>query len=64
MQGALYDCLDPKTGQIIVNNYLQVCSLHHDVVYPFLFSVGDVCRTPADEAKSIVPIHQMTSVLA
>ena len=26
--------------------------------------MGDVCRTPADEAKSIVPIHQMTSVLA
>lgn len=26
--------------------------------------MGDVCHTPADEPKSIVPIHLMTSVLA
>ena len=45
-----------------MNSYLQVKS--ENVVLSNIFSIGDVCKTPADEEKAILPIHNMTSVLA
>ena len=54
--------LDPKTKQINVNSYLQVKS--DNVVLSNIFSIGDVCKTPSDEEKAILPIHVMTSTLA
>jgi hypothetical protein len=73
MQDALSDCVDPKTGQIWVNDLLQV--QNHSPLdqgdplidlkcYPHIFCVGDVSLTPADEDKAIVPIHLMTSLLS
>jgi hypothetical protein len=35
-----------------------------NVVLSNIFSIGDVCKTPSDEEKAILPIHIMTSVLA
>ena len=35
-----------------------------DVVLSNFFSVGDVCKSPADEEKAILPIHVMTTILS
>ena len=65
MQGPLAQCLDKKSGQILVNSFGQVTNKHpltnvnqptNPTVYKNIFSYGDVCLTPANEVKSIVSL--------
>ena len=67
LQGPLADCVEPKTGQIMVDikgrvtNKHPIASNHHPAkvtVYKNIFSFGDVCLTPANEIKSIVSMFQ------
>jgi len=52
-----------KDAQLRVNKHLQVTDQSGGTL-SHIFSIGDVALTPADEEKSIVPIYQMTGVLA
>ena len=71
MVGPLAECVDPHSGQIYVNKYLQVTNTNPlalqqselSEVYSNIFCIGDVSLTPADEEKAILPIHIQTSVL-
>ena len=76
MQKELGRCVDPRTGQIQVNEYCQVTQKHpllesSDIVstnkiktYGNIFAFGDVCITPSNEQKTIVSIHQYKKIIA
>ena len=70
-QGALAECIDKKTGQIFVNNKMQVTNKHpltdkgqpgSPTVHENIFCMGDVCFTPMNEVKSIVSMLQYLHV--
>lgn len=72
MVGPLAECVDPHSGQIYVNKYLQITNTNplalqqsdeRCKVWNNIFCIGDVSLTPADEEKAIVPIHIQTSLL-
>ena len=70
----LLQCVDPHSGQIWVNKYLQLQNRHpyfpqsdnlqQVSTYSNIFCLGDVALTPADEEKAIPPIQLMSKVLA
>ncbi|TNV78795.1 hypothetical protein FGO68_gene804 [Halteria grandinella] len=62
LQGDLSSCISPQTGQILVNSYLQLSSPSQS--FSNIFSLGDVCLTPSNEEKAIVPIHILSSFLS
>lgn len=57
------ECVDKRTGQILVNSYGQVTN-HHPILTEYkpsnpltlknVYSFGDCCLSPANEVKSIV----------
>ena len=65
------DCIDKKSGQILVDKRCRVTNVHpiasaappEPRIYQNIFSFGDVCLTPANEPKSIVSLTQMTNVV-
>lgn len=67
LQGSMAECVEPKTGQIMVDikgrvtNKHPIASNHKPstlTVHKNIFSFGDVCLTPANELKSIVSMYQ------
>jgi len=63
MTGDLAQCLDKRTGQILVNVNGQVTNVHpltkknqpsNPSTCKNIFSYGDVCLSPSNEVKSIV----------
>ena len=67
MQGPMAECVEPKTGQIMVDSKGRVTNKHpiasnHKpatlTVHKNIFSFGDVCLTPSNEIKSIVSMYQ------
>jgi hypothetical protein len=61
------ECVEPKTGQIMVDikgrvtNKHPIASNHRPAsenLHKNIFSFGDVCLTPANELKSIVSMYQ------
>lgn len=70
MLGGLKKCLEPRTGQIMVNQYCQVTDQHpfdereYCKVYDNIFSFGDVCLTPSNELKTIVSMYQYVDMVA
>lgn len=66
-KGFMAECVEPKTGQIMVDikgrvtNKHPIASNHNPTtvtVHKNIFSFGDVCLTPANEVKSIVSMFQ------
>ena len=65
LKGEIIECIDPQTGQINVNENLQATSTSDNSrTFCNIFSLGDVCLTPAKEEKSVVPIKLMSKVLS
>jgi NADH dehydrogenase FAD-containing subunit len=73
MQGPLNECIDRKSGQILVNEFCQVTNKHpltnigqpaKQTVYNNIFSFGDVCLTPRNEPKCIISMYQYGSIVA
>ena len=69
----LAQCIDKKTGQILVNRWGQMTSKHpltdvgqpqDPAVYNNIFSFGDVCLTHLNEMKSIVSLAQLSFAVA
>ena len=67
MQGPMAECVEPKTGQIMVDIKGRVTNKHPIAanhkpasvnLHKNIFSFGDVCLTPANELKSIVSMYQ------
>lgn len=67
MQGPMAECVEPKTGQIMVDikgrvtNKHPIAANHQPAtvnLHKNIFSFGDVCLTPANEQKSIVSMYQ------
>lgn len=66
LTGKYSECIDKKSGQILVNSYGQVTN-HHPIVTDYkpeksiilsnVFSFGDVCLTPANEVKCVVSMY-------
>ena len=72
-EGSLKACVEPTTGQIMVNEHLNITSKHPivpqeaastEVIKPKIFSFGDVCLTSMNEDKSIVSMYQYSAILA
>jgi NADH dehydrogenase FAD-containing subunit len=61
--------IDPVTGQIFVNNNMQMvdCSPFSGctkIVYSNIYACGDCCLTKCDEAKAIVPLKICARVVS
>lgn len=71
-EDSIRGCVEPTTGQIMVDAHLNVTSKHPLVpqkdaevkTNKRIFSFGDVCLTPMNEEKSIVSMYQYAAVLA
>jgi NADH dehydrogenase FAD-containing subunit len=70
MQETISDCVDKKSGQILVNEFCQVTNKHplaanhspaNPVIHHNIFSYGDVSLTPRAEVKCIVSMIQYLS---
>ena len=73
MKDELQECLDKGSGQIYVNEYMQVCNQNpltkeiggsKTTTFNNVFSLGDVCLTRADEEKTIPPLYVLAPILA
>lgn len=73
LQEGMSECIDPRTGQIQVNQFCQVTQKHpllkqsdasKDKTYDNIFAIGDVAITPSNEPKTIVSIHQYKEIVA
>lgn len=73
LQGDMAQCVDKKTGQILINAHGQMTNLHPLTSLPNtsepktwknIFSYGDVCLSHANEVKSIVSMFQYGHVIS
>jgi len=67
MTGDLKECVEKNTGQIMVNEFGQATNMHpltkvnqpsSPKVQNNIFSIGDVCLSHANEAKTIPSMYQ------
>lgn len=72
LQDEMKDCIDKKSGQILVDKRCRVTNIHPIAdatslpdakIHENVFSFGDVCLTPTNEPKSIVSMYQMVAAV-